>query len=274
MLDGFGLLPQGPTLSYALAPGQSLCLVGPGGSGKSRFIRTLQGRERCGQGRVDLLDRWIEANKDGFSRRATPTTVSRKFSGQKAGDASHAISALGLWEERATQIDDLSPTQQTACEMLGLLAGTDPIVFIDGHLEQLDPWARDSALAALREKLHRGGAAVVATNRLELCSEFDVVVVMKESRVAFAGTTEELLREGEETELVVESRSQPGVRALVEPFSISVRQTPEGLVMRAREGQAIAAKLLVEGYGDVKTVVTRPPTIVDAVTKIVKRPIR
>ena len=64
-LDGFSLLPQGPTLSLALAPGQSLAVVGPAASGKSRFIRCVQGRERPGQGRAVLLGDWVEASADG-----------------------------------------------------------------------------------------------------------------------------------------------------------------------------------------------------------------
>lgn len=270
VLEGFSLLPQGATLSMSLSAGQSLCLVGPAASGKSRFIRGLQGKERAAQGRIELQGRWVEASREGFWRRATPTTLARKWAGRKAGDASQAISALGLWSRRGRSLDSLSATETIACELLAPLASSDPILFVDGHLDALDAWVLESAWAGLKHRCE-SGVLIVATNRLDLCHRFDLIVVLKECRVAFAGTVEELLREADPTELVVESRSQTGVRALVEPFQVSISAEPDGLHLQATEGQAIAAKLLMEGYGDVRAIVAKPPSIEDAVRRVWSR---
>lgn len=271
VLDGFSLLPQGATLTLALASGQSLAVVGPAASGKSRFLRCVQGRERPGQGRAALLGDWVEAKPEGSSRRATPQTISRKAAGRRAGDASQALTMTGLWDERETNLDSLSDSQRSACALLAPLAASEPIIFLDGQLDTLDSWTRHSALEGFRERQKKGACLIVATNRLEMCAEFDLVVVMRSNRVAFAGTLEELYREGDESTVVVETRNQPGVRALVEPFEISVKTSPEGLVLTAREGQAIAAKLLMEGYGDVRSVVLKQPTVEDAVRRVVGR---
>jgi hypothetical protein len=59
-----------------------------------------------------------------------------------------------------------------------------------------------------------------------------------------------------------------GVRALVAPFEVSVRDTDDGVVMQASEGQQLAAKLLLEGYGDVKLVVLRSPTLEEALLSL------
>lgn len=271
VLDGFSLLPQGPTLSLSLAPGQSLAVVGPAASGKSRFIRCLQGRERAGQGRAVVLGDWVEASAEGQSRRTTPQIISRKAAGRRAGDASHALTMTGLWEQRESNLDTLSESQRSACALLAPLAANEPIIFLDGHLDCVDPWTRRMALEGLRERQTKGACVIAATNRLEMCAEFNLVVVMRSNRVAFAGTLEELYREAEESTVIVETRNQSGVRALVEPFEISVQTSDEGLVLTAREGQAIAAKLLMEGYGDVRSVVLKQPTIEDAVRRVVGR---
>lgn len=273
VLDGFSLLPQGPTLSLSLSAGQSMCIVGPAASGKSRLLAALQGRERAGQGRASLMTSWIVASREGFGRRATPTSVARGWADRRAGDASGALTAAGLWAVRAKPIDGLSPSQTASAELLGSLASAHPILFVDGQLDVLDAWTLGTALEAFREKLRHGAALIAATNRLELCPFFDIVVVMCESRAAFAGSVEELLREADETELVVESRSQRGVRALVEPFEVAIQPTQSGVRLEATEGQAIAAKLLMEGYGDVRTVTLLPPTIEAAVRRIVGRQI-
>ena len=270
-LDGLGLLPQGPTLTLALSQGQSMCIVGPSASGKTRLLRCIQGKEKPGQGRADVLDRWVEASRDGVGRRSTPQNLARKWAEKRASDVSTALSAAGLWEARAVPIDELSESQRLACQMLQPLAGREPVLFVDGHFDQVDAWTRASLLAGLKDRVRAGAAAIVVTNRLELCSEFDVIVIMRECRPLFAGSVEELLRESGESEVIVETRAQPGVRALIEPFEISVKSTPQGLELRATEGQAIAAKLLAEGFGDVRMVVVRQPSVEDAVRRIVGR---
>jgi len=176
-----------------------------------------------------------------------------------------------LWDQRETGLDDLSTSQRAACALLAPLASIDPIILLDGSLDALDPWTLASVFTGLRERQKKGACLVVATNRLELCAEFDLVIVMRANRVAFAGTLEELYREAEESTVIVETRNQVGVRALVEPFEISVKSGADGLVLQAREGQAIAAKLLMEGYGDVRSVILKQPTIEDAVRRIISR---
>lgn len=270
-LDGLGLLPQGPTLTLGLSPGQSMCIVGPAASGKTRLLRCIQGKERPAQGLASVVDRWTEASREGFGRRATPQTLARKWAEKRAGDASSALSATNLWEARAVPLDELSEAQLAACQLLRPLAASDRVMFIDGQLDLVDAWTRTSFLSGLKHKLLQGGVAVVVTNRLELAAEFDVVVVMRDCRPLFAGSVEELLRECGESEMFVETRAQPGVRALIEPFEISVKSTAEGLQLKATEGQAIAARLLAEGFGDVRMVVVRQPTIEEAVRRIVGR---
>jgi ABC-type multidrug transport system ATPase subunit len=271
-LDAFSQLAQGPTLSLTLAPGQSLAVVGPAQSGKTRFLRCLLGQERPGQGRAAIGGEVAVPSDAGLSRRATPQVLAKRNapSGQ-AQSITDALSSTGLWDLRATSVAELSPTQLAACELIPIFASRPDVIVLDGHLERLDPWTRESVLEGLQRELQRGAAVVAATNDLNLLSEFDAVLIMVANRVAFAGTLDELLREADESEILVETTNQEGVRALVAPFEISIQSTPEGLLMRAQEGQAIAAKLLMEGYGDVRLVTLRPPTLSDAVRAIVHR---
>lgn len=271
-LDAFSQLAQGPTLSLALAPGQSLAVVGPAQSGKTRFLRCLLGQERPGQGRAAIGGEVAVPSDAGFSRRATPQALAKRHapSGQ-AQSITDALSSTGLWDLRATSVAELSPTQLAACELIPVFASRPDVIVLDGHLERLDPWTREWVLEGLQRELQRGAAVVAATNDLNLLSEFDAILIMVANRVAFAGTLDELLREADDSEIVVETTNQEGVRALVAPFEISIQSTPEGLLMRAQEGQAIAAKLLMEGYGDVRLVTLRPPTLSDAVRAIVHR---
>lgn len=271
-LDAFSQLAQGPTLSLALSPGQSLVVVGPAQSGKTRFLRCLLGQERPGQGRAALSGNVAIPSDSGFNRRLTPQALAKRNapSGQ-AQAITDALSSTGLWEQRALPVTDLSPSQLAACELVPVFASRPDVIVLDGHLERLDAWTRELVLDGLRRELQRGAALVTATNDLDLIREFDIALVMVANRVAFAGPLDALLREADESELTVETTNQEGVRALVAPFEISIQSTPEGLRMQATEGQAIAAKLLMEGYGDVRLVTLRSPSLPDAVRAIVHR---
>jgi hypothetical protein len=88
--------------------------------------------------------------------------------------------------------------------------------------------------------------------------------VLRAKELRFAGTPDELLRTMASHRLTVSTEHALGVRAIAEPFEVSIQQTPEGLEFRASEGQELAAKLLLEGYGDVRFVIARPATFAEA----------
>jgi hypothetical protein len=111
---------------------------------------------------------------------------------------------------------------------------------------------------------------IAATNRLELGSEFDALVVLSGGSIRFAGSPAELVRKTESHEFTVSAKDHSGVRALVSPFSVSVQQVGEDLCIRAAEGQELAARLLLEGYGNVRHVVYRTPTIAEALLNLIR----
>jgi len=262
-LEHVAILPTGPTLSMTLEAGQTLAVVGPAGGGKSRLLRTLAGQDRPAQGTVRLRGKAFLAQADAVSRRARPQVLARK-----AGDASSIVTDIllttRLWDVRSEAVGDLSPSQVAACELVELLASGAEALFIDGQLDRLDPWTLASILAKLKDLVGQGRVLVVATNRPDLLRHFDAVVVLKDSQVRFAGGIPELLRVGPTHTLFVSTGDQAGVQALVAPFEVLVEEKPDGILLHAREGQELAAKLLLEGYGDIHFIVSRPPTLEEA----------
>ncbi|MEQ1934632.1 MAG: hypothetical protein ABL962_12280, partial [Fimbriimonadaceae bacterium] len=66
----------------------------------------------------------------------------------------------------------------------------------------------------------------------------------------------------------VETQNQSGVRALIAPFEISISETENGVILKAAEGQQLAARLLSEGYGDIKMVILKEPTVESALDEL------
>ena len=96
--------------------------------------------------------------------------------------------------------------------------------------------------------------------RPDLVDQCDLVVVVNAGMVKHAGRVSDL-RTKAEHQIEVVSERQQGVRAVVEPFCIEVRHQNGSMMLRAADGQQLAAKLLLEGYGDVQYIVHRQPTL-------------
>lgn len=259
-LRSVGLAAHGPVLTLSLSRGQSVAIVGPAASGKTRLLRYMSALEAPPTGQVDLAihTAWPTAIKD---KKSTPQQHARTGmqSGQ-AGRAGEALNATRLWEHRQRPISELSPSQQAACEILGPLSCEDGMMCLDCNLDHLDPWALRSVMELITTRLANGCTAAVITNRPDIVQQCDLVVVVNNGEVRHAGRVQDLTKKAPH-EMEVVSERQQGVRALVAPFTVDVQQKSGSTILRAQDGQQLAAKLLVEGYGDVKYIVHRQPTI-------------
>lgn len=258
-LDGIALRPDGPTLTLSVRAGQAVAIMGPTRAGKSALLRVCTGREKPARGRATALGDFAVAGEGlGLGRRARVASVAKATNHPKANDT---LIALGLSNVLGEPIADVAPGHRAALEMfLPLLSGA-PLLAVDGQLDRLDPWAHAAAWEALRIARSRGAAALIVTDLPATAAACDAVVVLRDRQVRFAGTVDALRHLGPPHELTVTTERQIGVRALVSPFEVSIEETPEGLRMEARDGQELAARLLREGYGDVRFLVSRAPTV-------------
>lgn len=260
-VDSVSLAASGASLTVTLPAGRAIGLFGPAGSGKSHLFRILTKQEKPGQGSVKITGEIALGDRDGLSRRATPESIARKGAGHGgATRIAEALSATRLWDVRHSALSALSDSQLTSVGLLAPLSGQAKLIGIDGLLDSLDPWTFESVTALLGKRLTEGAALVLASNRAELARRVDTVVALNHDKIVFAGSYADLERRMPTSEVVVETHEQRGVRALVAPFEVSIAETEGGLRIQAAESQKIAAKLLTEGYGDIKATVLRRPT--------------
>ncbi len=260
VLSEAALLPKGPTLQLELMPSRTLFVFGPNGSGKSEFLAALLGERKLGQGKAQIRGKAVLARPE-VKKRTTPLGLAKTFSGASGNDRLvEALNALGLWEVRNTPIASLTPAERRACELVEGLVSKPDLILIDHQLDTLDPWRLPTTLQVLQRRVASGAALVAATNLPWLARGADQIVVLRASEVVFSGSYPDLERRATPGTLEIETHQSEGVRALVAPFALEVSETSAGLRVRAREGQEVAAKLLVEGYGDVEAVVVKRPT--------------
>lgn len=268
-LEHMAIVPTGPTLSMSVGSGQSLAVVGPSSSGKTHFLHVIAGVERPAQGSVRTHGSIAIASADGISRRSkVQALIPRSDLTPRGHRVADLLYKLRLGEARFKQIADLSPGQFAAYELLSPLVSDSNLVLIDGQLDQLDPWALHDVMELIRNLQGKGVAFVAATNRPDLIAQFDAAIVLKEKQVRFAGSIEELKRFGPPHTIQVGTAKQEGVKALVSPFQVNISQTEGGLKFETPEGQQLAARLLLEGYGDVQFVISRPSTLEEALLSL------
>lgn len=260
-VQDFRFQAEGAELSVSLRSGQVLAVFGRAGAGKSRFLRAVCGGEKGRKGTVRRSGEAVLAGDPVPAKRSTPESIARRAAGRSAaGRVAEALAATQLWDVRRTLISSLSPDAQAACELLPALAGPFRLIGIDGQLERLDPWARSDVMELLGKRLSQGAAAVIATNLAELAPKADVVAIWKGGSPIYAGTYAELERRAGPTKLEIETLHEPSARALCDPFEVRIQSKDGVLTVQAKDGQVLAARMVLDGYGDVRAVVHRPPT--------------
>jgi len=270
-IDHVSITAEGPTLSLGIDPGQWVGIYGPASSGKSVLLRQIEGAERPAQGTITRHAEPAVPYSNSDIKRSRPRVLARYGKGQNSSAlATELLLATRLWDDRNKLTSELSSSQVAAAKLLGALASDSKLILLDGHLDSLDPWTLRSVIDYLRRLRSRGVALVAVTNRLELGTEFDALVVMSKGNIRFAGSPAELIRKTESHEFTVSAKDHTGVRALVSPFSVSVQQVGEDLCIRAAEGQEIAARLLLEGYGNVQHLLYRAPTVPEALLNLIR----
>ena len=264
-LDDLALRPDGRGLSLELTPGDCFAVMGRGGSGKSLLLQTITGQSKPGRGSAKVLGAWVQAAPEDLPRRGTPLSLVRDFAKRNDSDRTVTVlNTLGLTEHRDVQLSKLTSSQMIAASLVGPLLGAQPLVVIDGELDMLDPLTLDAVLRLIDEDREAGRAFLVTTNRPDVAERLGNLIVMKSREVSFAGSLRELLEKTQPVELTIECDDSSTVHTMVEPFSVSVKASKGQVVVTAHDGQALAARLLTQGYGNIRTIVWREPTLAEA----------
>lgn len=216
----FGYLPDAPVLrdvSFRIAPGESLAIVGPTGSGKSTLIRLLARFYDFEDGRI-FLD-GVDLNQihthDLRTRIGVVLQDFHVFAGsiyhnialsnpaitkERAEEAARKVGAHGFISElpRAydTQLSErgrnLSQGQRQLLAFARVLAADPEILVLDEATANIDTQTEGLIQTALRE-ITRDRTSIIIAHRLQTIQEADRVLVLHHGRVEEAGSHEELI---------------------------------------------------------------------------------
>lgn len=258
--DAIALAPTGPTLTSTVETGRRVAIVGPSRAGKSSLADVIAGKAKAVRGSFESNGSVAFCGEPRPSHRARIANIVRV-------DATLGV-AFRLETLLRETFGDLSVEEQARVELFELFVKAPSIAVIDGQLDLLDPWALASAWTVINRFTAGGGIVFYVTHRPDLVSKADLVIALSHHELRFAGPIDELLRLGPPHRIEISTNNAEGVRAIVAPFEVRVTESGSTMVLECAEGRELAVRLLREGYGDVRFVILREPTLEEALTSL------
>jgi ATP-binding cassette subfamily C exporter for protease/lipase/ATP-binding cassette subfamily C protein EexD len=205
-------------ISFALAPGEALAVVGPSAAGKSTLARLLTGiwKPTTGSARLDgadvayglreTLGPWV-----GYVPQDVELfdgTVAENIARLEEVDSDKVIAAarrahvheliLGLREGYDTQVGEqgsrLSPGQRQRIALARALYGDPRLVVLDEPNSNLDGEGENALALAMQRLREAGVTSILITHRPSLIAHVDKILVLAEGRVQHFGPAQQVLR--------------------------------------------------------------------------------
>jgi energy-coupling factor transporter ATP-binding protein EcfA2 len=210
-------------VTFSIAPGERVALVGRNGAGKSTLMRLVTGLLRPSVGVVRVGD-WDtarhrpeelahrvgslfqHADQQLFARTVSDDVafgprVTGVAPPETAARVERALASLGLTDVAGEHPYDLPPPHRKLVALAGALALEPALLALDEPTAGLDRRARARVAAALAARAERGTALLVVTHDLGFAAEaLDRSLVLERGRLVRDGSLAGLLGESERLE--------------------------------------------------------------------------
>ncbi|MDH6277780.1 ABC-2 type transport system ATP-binding protein [Aurantimicrobium minutum] len=196
VLDGFSL---------QVKRGEVIALLGPNGSGKTTFIRTLLGFYAADSGTVrihfpksDNTNIGYLPEERGLYRKESSLQLVRYFSKLKA--VSRAEEVFNAWVTEfqlegilPKRVDQLSGGQQQRLQLAIALLGNPSLIILDEPTKGFDPIARELLHSAIRRRRAEGAAILLVSHDMdEVAVLADRIAFLNEGQVAIEGSLQKV----------------------------------------------------------------------------------
>ena len=200
-------------ISFSIAEGESLVLLGPSGSGKSTTLRLLAGLETPESGEIFLRGKRIEhlrarernigvifQNYALFPRMTVAENISfglriRKWRKKKRDEVvNRLLGLIGLQDQRDKYPSQLSGGQQQRVAIARALAYEPDLLLFDESFSALDPQTRTGLRREIRALLRKLGipALFITHDQEEAMEMGDQIAILNRGRLEQLGAPDEV----------------------------------------------------------------------------------
>ncbi len=265
----FGPVPALTQVSFSVAPGQLVGLVGRNGAGKTTTMRSVMGIIRPDHGQVtwaghpigpeDRLGFGYMPEERGLYPHMRLGEQVRYFArlhglgAQAAADrTSSLLEQLGISERESQKVAALSHGNQQRAQLAVALVHDPQLLVLDEPFSGLDPEAVDTLGTVLLDRADSGTAIVFSSHQLELVERLcRQVVIIDRGEVVVAGTLAELRARSPQL-LRVRVDSPPGWASQLPGVAVEA-EAPDGTLLKLDPGvdvQGVLRRALEAGSVD------------------------
>jgi ABC-type Mn2+/Zn2+ transport system ATPase subunit len=186
-------------VAFSAAPGQSVCVLGPNGGGKTTLFRVLLGELEPAAGTIELSGRPAYVAQTERTRLDFPVTaldvavmgtltqgrwwLPPSRADRRAAEA--ALERVGLAGQAGVRFGELSSGQRQRALLARALVQDTQVLLLDEPLSGVDP-ASASLIGAVFQQLRADGRTLlVASHDVESARSFDLVLCLHGRQVAF-----------------------------------------------------------------------------------------
>ena len=229
---GYGGVPVLEHVSLEARPGQSVCVLGPNGGGKTTLFRVLLGELEPTAGRVELSGRPAYMAQTERTRLDFPVTAldvaimgtlarGRWWLPPRRPERDEALAALdrvGIADQADVRFGELSGGQRQRALLARTLVQEAPVLLLDEPLSGVDPASAREIGRVFDELRDEGRALLVSSHDVESARAFDLVLCLNGRQIAFGPPARALDRATLEatygSEMIVLEGEPGGVRAV------------------------------------------------------------